>query len=75
MTILYLFLCFISINFLFFKFLFQNGSIDTSILEAYLHPKQSHGKGKQNKKLTPEQADTKRRKIWLSIAKKEIPKV
>lgn len=52
----------------------ENGSIDTSILEAYLHPKQSHGKGKQNKKLTPEQADTKRRKIWLSIAKKEIPK-
>ncbi|XP_029637350.1 chromatin-remodeling ATPase INO80-like [Octopus sinensis] len=52
----------------------ENGSFDASLSEAYPHPKQLHGKSKQNKKLTPEQADTKRRKIWLSIAKKEIPK-
>ena len=27
------------------------------------------------KKLSPEQADAKRRRVWISIVKKEIPKV
>ncbi len=33
------------------------------------------GRPPKAKKLTPEQIVAKRRKIWISIAKKEIPKV
>ena len=54
-----------------FCFLFQE--IDPSILEAILAKREK--KEKKPKKLTPEQADAKRRKMWISLAKKEIPRV
>lgn len=47
--------------------------IDPSILEAILAHRRNEARGE--KKLTPEQADVKRKKIWITIAKKEIPKV
>ncbi|XP_076441698.1 chromatin-remodeling ATPase INO80-like isoform X2 [Babylonia areolata] len=46
--------------------------IDPTLL-ALLQQQQAR-KERKPKKLTPEQADAKRRKIWVSIAKKEIPK-
>ena len=51
--------------------------MDPVLLQAILAHKQNlkdkaAGKGK---KLTPEQAEAKRRRIWVTIAKKEIPKV
>ncbi|KAL8590096.1 hypothetical protein ACOMHN_034327 [Nucella lapillus] len=46
--------------------------IDPTLL-ALLQQQQAR-KERKPKKLTPEQADAKRRKIWISIAKKEIPK-
>ena len=52
--------------------LFQD-EIDPALL-ALLQQQQAR-KERKPKKLTPEQADAKRRKIWVSIAKKEIPKV
>ncbi|XP_059148213.1 chromatin-remodeling ATPase INO80-like isoform X2 [Physella acuta] len=45
--------------------------IDPSILQVILAKR--HEK-KKSKKLTAEQADIKRRKLWVSIAKKEIPR-
>jgi len=47
--------------------------IDPSVLEAFLERKREK-KEKKPKKLTPEQADAKRRKLWISIAKKDIPR-
>nr|KAG5699748.1 hypothetical protein BaRGS_014164 [Batillaria attramentaria] len=47
--------------------------IDPALLA--LLQKQQARKERTPKKLTPEQADAKRRKIWTSIAKKEIPRV
>lgn len=47
--------------------------IDPALL-ALLQQQQAR-KERRPKKLTPEQADAKRRKIWTSIAKKEIPRV
>ena len=55
-----------------FHFGFQE--IDPSVLQAILSKRQEK-KEKKPKKLTPEQADAKRRKLWISIAKKEIPRV
>lgn len=55
-----------------FLLLFQD-EIDPALL-ALLQQQQAR-KERKPKKLTPEQADAKRRKIWVSIAKKEIPKV
>ncbi|KAK7487146.1 hypothetical protein BaRGS_00021641 [Batillaria attramentaria] len=46
--------------------------IDPALLA--LLQKQQARKERTPKKLTPEQADAKRRKIWTSIAKKEIPR-
>lgn len=46
--------------------------IDPALL-ALLQQQQARRERKP-KKLTPEQADAKRRKIWMSIAKKEIPR-
>ncbi|XP_070179265.1 chromatin-remodeling ATPase INO80-like [Littorina saxatilis] len=46
--------------------------IDPALL-AMLQQQQAR-KERKPKKLTPEQADAKRRKLWTSIAKKEIPK-
>lgn len=51
--------------------------MDPVLLQAILAHKQTlkekaSGKGK---KLTPEQAEVKRRRLWVTIAKKEIPKV
>ncbi|PVD25847.1 hypothetical protein C0Q70_13511 [Pomacea canaliculata] len=46
--------------------------IDPALL-ALLQQQQAR-KERRPKKLTPEQADAKRRKIWTSIAKKEIPR-
>ena len=52
------------------------GEIDPMVLEAILaHRQQMVAKAGKVKKLTPEQADAKRRRLWISIAKKEIPKV
>jgi hypothetical protein len=50
---------------------------NTLVLLQILPSKFKHGSGKhgKQKKLTPEQAAIKRRKIWLSICKKEISKV
>ena len=53
--------------------LFFQDEIDPALL-AMLQQQQAR-KERKPKKLTPEQADAKRRKIWISIAKKEIPKV
>ena len=39
-----------------------------------LQKEQARKEKKGSKKLTPEQADAKRKKLWVSIAKKEIPK-
>lgn len=50
--------------------------LDPALLQALLaqrHQRHERGTGK-GKKLTPEQADNKRRRLWVSIAKKEIPK-
>ncbi|XP_045175663.2 chromatin-remodeling ATPase INO80-like [Mercenaria mercenaria] len=50
--------------------------MDPVLLQAILAHKQykkEKGLGKE-KKLTPEQAEAKRRRIWVNIAKKEIPK-
>uniref|UniRef100_A0A2C9KB78 Chromatin-remodeling ATPase INO80 n=2 Tax=Biomphalaria glabrata TaxID=6526 RepID=A0A2C9KB78_BIOGL len=47
--------------------------IDPAVLQAILAKRQEK-KEKKPKKLTPEQADAKRRKLWISIAKKEIPR-
>ncbi|CAL1526196.1 unnamed protein product [Lymnaea stagnalis] len=47
--------------------------IDPAVLQAILAKRQEK-KEKRPKKLTPEQADAKRRKLWISIAKKEIPR-
>ncbi|KAL3872724.1 hypothetical protein ACJMK2_035930 [Sinanodonta woodiana] len=52
----------------------SSGEIDPAVLEAILAHQHKQAKGGKHKKLTPEQADAKRRKIWISIAKKEIPK-
>lgn len=50
--------------------------IDPSIVEAYLaHKKNQAARVGKGKRLTPEQADVKRKRLWISIAKKEIPKV
>lgn len=49
--------------------------VDPSIVEAYLaHKKNQAARAGRGKKLTPEQADVKRKRLWVSIAKKEIPK-
>lgn len=56
----------------FCTFPFQD-EIDPALL-AMLQQQQAR-KERKPKKLTPEQADAKRRKLWTSIAKKEIPKV
>lgn len=54
----------------------QDLDIDPSLIEAFLaHRRQASSKSAKVKKLTPEQADAKRRRLWISIAKKEIPKV
>ncbi|KAH9509093.1 putative DNA helicase ino80 [Bulinus truncatus] len=47
--------------------------IDPAVLQAILAKRQEK-KEKKPKRLTPEQADAKRRKLWISIAKKEIPR-
>ncbi|KAL4238749.1 putative DNA helicase ino80 [Mactra antiquata] len=50
--------------------------MDPVLLQAILAHKQ-HKKEKyagKEKKLTPEQAEAKRRRLWIAIAKKEIPK-
>ena len=47
--------------------------IDPSILEAIIAHRRQEARGE--KKLSPEQADIKRKKLWITIAKKEIPKV
>ncbi|XP_050405390.1 chromatin-remodeling ATPase INO80 [Patella vulgata] len=49
--------------------------IDPEVLKAIIEHHQRAGKSGKSKKLTPEQADVKRKKIWMSIVKKEIPKV
>lgn len=49
--------------------------VDPSIVEAYLAHKKNQAARGRGKKLTPEQADVKRKRLWVSIAKKEIPKV
>lgn len=50
--------------------------MDPTILQAILaHKKQLEKSGAKVKKLSPEQADAKRRRLWISIVKKEIPKV
>ncbi|KAL5008979.1 hypothetical protein ScPMuIL_014560 [Solemya velum] len=61
--------------------IFENGDeealseLDPAILEAFIaHRQQMAAKAGKHKKLTPEQADAKRRRLWISIAKKEIPK-
>lgn len=48
--------------------------VDPSIVEAYLAHKKNQAARGRGKKLTPEQADVKRKRLWVSIAKKEIPK-
>lgn len=49
--------------------------MDPTILQAILaHKKQLEKSGAKVKKLSPEQADAKRRRLWISIVKKEIPK-
>ncbi|XP_060081949.1 chromatin-remodeling ATPase INO80-like [Ylistrum balloti] len=49
--------------------------LDPELIEAFLaHKRQAASKSAKVKKLTPEQADAKRRRLWISIAKKEIPK-
>ena len=55
-----------------FSYMFQD-EIDPALL-ALLQQQQAR-KERKPKKLTPEQADAKRRKVWVSIAKKEMPKV
>lgn len=50
----------------------QEDEIDPSILEAILAHRRQEARGE--KKLSPEQADIKRKKLWITIAKKEIPK-
>ncbi|VDI53953.1 DNA helicase INO80 [Mytilus galloprovincialis] len=50
----------------------QEDEIDPSILEAILAHRRNEARGE--KKLSPEQADIKRKKLWITIAKKEIPK-
>ena len=55
------------------KFITNSQEIDPAVLEALLSKKDK--KEKKAKKLTPEQADAKRRKMWIAIAKKEIPRV
>jgi hypothetical protein len=42
-------------------------------LEAIIAHRRQEARGE--KKLSPEQADIKRKKLWITIAKKEIPKV
>ncbi|ESO83010.1 hypothetical protein LOTGIDRAFT_236919 [Lottia gigantea] len=60
---------------------FENGDhedcdeIDPEVLKAIIEHHQKAGKSGKSKKLTPEQADVKRKKIWMSICKKEIPKI
>ena len=51
------------------------GEIDPALLEAIIQRQHLLGKGGKHRKLTPEQADAKRKRIWINIAKKEIPKV
>jgi len=45
--------------------------IDPGLLQAIM----GHRSRDKGRTLTPEQAAAKRRRIWLHIAKKEIPKV
>ncbi|KAK3093780.1 hypothetical protein FSP39_020132, partial [Pinctada imbricata] len=48
---------------------------DPAVIERYLAARRQHeAMGGRMKKLTPEQADVKRKRIWITIAKKEIPK-
>ena len=57
-------------------FMKEMEEVDPSIVEAYLaHKKNQAARAGRGKKLTPEQADVKRKRLWVSIAKKEIPKV
>ena len=56
--------------------------ISTSFIQDEIDPellallqRQQARKERKSKKLTPEQADAKRIKIFVSIGKKEIPKV
>lgn len=51
--------------------------MDPVLLQAIMaHKQHKNEKGyMKEKKLTPEQAEAKRRRIWVNIAKKEIPKV
>ncbi|KAJ8308012.1 LOW QUALITY PROTEIN: hypothetical protein KUTeg_012886 [Tegillarca granosa] len=61
--------------------MYKNGDdeeeIDPLVFEAYLAHRRSLSSksGSKSKKLTPEQADIKRKRLWLSITKKEIPKI
>ncbi|KAH3851928.1 hypothetical protein DPMN_094415 [Dreissena polymorpha] len=55
----------------------MSDDLDPVLLQAILSQKEHQresGAGK-GKKLTPEQAEARRRRLWVSIAKKEIPKV
>ncbi|XP_052275442.1 chromatin-remodeling ATPase INO80-like [Dreissena polymorpha] len=54
----------------------MSDDLDPVLLQAILSQKEHQresGAGK-GKKLTPEQAEARRRRLWVSIAKKEIPK-
>ncbi|WAR20525.1 INO80-like protein, partial [Mya arenaria] len=48
--------------------------MDPVLLQAILSHRQSQRDKAAGKKLTPEQAEVKRRRLWVAIAKKEIPK-
>ncbi|XP_041352377.1 chromatin-remodeling ATPase INO80-like [Gigantopelta aegis] len=50
------------------------GEIDPALLEAIIQRQHLLGRGGKHRKLTPEQADAKRKRLWINIAKKEIPK-
>ncbi|XP_071081185.1 chromatin-remodeling ATPase INO80-like [Haliotis cracherodii] len=50
------------------------GEIDPAVLEMLMHQSRMAKRSGKQKKLTPEQADIKRKRIWIAIAKKEIPK-